>query len=71
MTGPQNYKEAERLIDLGVDLAKRGLTTQSEAAVALAQVHATLAVAAATALPASVRYYGDESNADRAWAAIV
>lgn len=57
MTGPEHYREAERL-----------LATGSQAAERRAQVHATLALAAATALPAAQAYYGDESNAVRQWA---
>jgi len=41
MTGPEHYAEAERLLDLA-----------DEMAVSDAQVHATLALAAATALGA-------------------
>ncbi|MFD9567718.1 hypothetical protein [Streptomyces sp. NPDC059994] len=56
MTGPEHYREAERLTDRahhyiygdGVDLVK------SAALAAAAQVHATLALTAATAMQAAV-----------------
>ena len=61
MTGPEHYREAERLLDglsRGIERAQQiGSSGASMAAaldnvVAQAQVHATLALAAATALPA-------------------
>ena len=48
MTGPEHYREAERL----VNLAQNSEVFQ-QSATALAQVHATLALAAATALGTS------------------
>lgn len=49
MTGPEHFKEAERLIEAGVyDDQEPELVARD---VALAQVHATLALAAATADP--------------------
>ena len=49
MTGPEHYREAERLISTTVE--KDGLIgTPHPHVLALAQVHATLALAAATAL---------------------
>lgn len=53
-TGPQHYAEAERL------LATRGGTTPRSSILAEAQVHATLALAAATAL--SHRETSDDEN---------
>lgn len=47
MTGPEHYREAERLLTVGV--GQRGSDTD-RICVAAAQVHATLALAAATAL---------------------
>lgn len=71
MNGPEHYREAERL----ADLAANGVGTYSTEVraqwTAEAQVHATLALAAATALPAATTYYGDESTAVRAWAGVV
>ncbi|MET9704892.1 hypothetical protein [Streptomyces griseus] len=57
MTGPEHYREAERL------LKDEYRTAQS---IADAQVHATLALAAATALPPGVN-----SPARGAWVAAV
>lgn len=50
MSGPEHYKEAERLLSPGEydEAEDRDLFMRD---VALAQVHATLALAAATALP--------------------
>lgn len=55
MTGPEHYREAERLL-----AEIRGLNPRNETSSAVmrcvqgaAQVHATLALAAATALPAT------------------
>lgn len=61
MNGPQHYAEAERL----TELATEGLPTLQHAAViAEAQVHATLALAAATADQIASRGPGD---VDPAW----
>jgi hypothetical protein len=51
MTGPEHYAEAERLLALA-DRHARGVTYDQEWALTLtaAQVHATLALAAATAV---------------------
>ena len=47
MTGPEHYREAERLLDEAADTS----TNEAEAAIATrAQAHATLALAAATAV---------------------
>jgi hypothetical protein len=62
VTGPEHYKEAERLLELALSqrlqslaLSQRlqlgGASPGSTAITADAQVHATLALAAATALP--------------------
>ncbi|KQX27485.1 hypothetical protein ASD97_24595 [Streptomyces sp. Root63] len=56
MTGPEHYREAERL------LKDEYRTAQS---IADAQVHATLALAAATALPPGVN-----SPARTAWGSV-
>ena len=47
MNGPEHYKEAERLLEHGPHYG-RMTTEQWRARVAEAQVHATLALAAAT-----------------------
>ena len=54
MDGPGHYRESERLI------AERLIAERQFAA---AQVHATLALAAATAYPAYRDYYGDKGTA--------
>ena len=68
MTGPEHYREAERL----TALATEGLPAPQHAAVvAEAQVHATLALAAATAYPAVHAYTGDEDGSvSRGWAGV-
>lgn len=49
MTGPEHYKEAERLLAT-VEATAEDTVGSVAATVAQAQVHATLALAAATAL---------------------
>ncbi|HYZ09300.1 MAG TPA: hypothetical protein VE709_12100 [Pseudonocardiaceae bacterium] len=73
MSGPQHYREAERLLVL-VD---RTSDQWGEAAeychqmLATAQVHATLALVAATAYPAVRDYWGDEDqDTPREWAGV-
>lgn len=58
MTGPEHYREAERLIELAriarhSDLYGGSIAPQDAMILADAQVHATLASAAATALGTS------------------
>ena len=52
MTGPEHYREAERLLTELVSINPGGgeMHRASEVALAAAHVHATLALAAATAL---------------------
>ncbi|WP_103338760.1 hypothetical protein [Amycolatopsis sp. CA-126428] len=59
MTGPEHYREAERLIR-----ASSGDYVEAGDALAEAQVHATLALAAATASGAWAEMSDDES---RSW----
>ena len=60
MTGPEHYREAERLLALG-----------SPEAEPRAHVHATLALAAATAAQQATAYDGDEtSQRSRGWAGV-
>lgn len=55
MTGPEHYREAERLIKgLKTDTGAVYVEDGNEQVIALAQVHATLALTAATALAAPV-----------------
>jgi hypothetical protein len=50
MTGPEHYREAERILDEGVSYDNQEHNTRCDAVlVAAAQVHATLAQAAAFA----------------------
>lgn len=49
MTGPEHYREAERLLEEACDPADHGVGAL-HAHIGLAQVHATLALAAATAV---------------------
>jgi len=66
MTGPEHYREAERLRSRIPALSE----AQATETLAAAQVHATLALAAATAYPAIREHLGDENNITaRAWAA--
>lgn len=51
MTGPEHYREAERLLAEGLHvLGEDGPLTGAAEPLAAAQVHATLALAAATAM---------------------
>ena len=69
MTGPDHFRASERLLGRTVkelDVEQCALT------LAEAQVHATLALAAATAYPAIRDFRGDENNSTtRAWSAAV
>lgn len=48
MTGPEHYREAERLVALAHDMADQKHQERADFIIARAQVHATLALAAAT-----------------------
>ncbi|MFD9905602.1 hypothetical protein [Streptomyces sp. NPDC059063] len=53
MTGPEHYREAERLLAAAIEDSHttfEGRDPKADRAIAEAQVHATLALAAATAL---------------------
>ena len=63
MTGPEHYLEAEDLLK-EVD----GLGNDTANHLALAQVHATLALAAATAYPATRDYWDDYTS--QVWAEV-
>ncbi|MFB8101313.1 hypothetical protein ACFC3O_00500 [Streptomyces sp. NPDC056007] len=64
MTGPEHYREAERLLALAD-------YHDDPARCAAAQVHATLALAAATAVNTAVNAFRDDINSDdvEEWAA--
>lgn len=67
MSGTQHYREAERLATL---IGEHPESSDAAVQVALAQVHATLALAAATAYPAVRDYWGDETDTSREWAGV-
>ena len=50
MTGPEHYQAAERWLFKAENQGARGITETSESCAAIAQAHATLSAAAATAL---------------------
>lgn len=65
MTGPEHYRKAEVLLKTAVKNFR--LDRDTSAALAAAQAHATLALAAATALPP-----GDPDSASRgAWVSVI
>ncbi|WP_329308407.1 hypothetical protein [Streptomyces microflavus] len=68
MTGPEHYREAERLIETAADILRPHDEGPCEAdrVLAAAQVHATLALAAATAL-ISEKPRGGSFDAYQAW----
>lgn len=66
--GAQHYRLAEQLLAAARDHSGPVLTYQDEALqIAEAQVHATLALAAATAYPAIRDYCGDEASDGGYW----
>lgn len=65
MNGPEHYKAAENLLKLAWDDAIYGADTV--AAIAAAQVHATLAHTAAVALATSCGAYAAETTAGDKW----
>jgi len=69
MSGPEHYREAERLAELAAEYPE---AFDAPILAAAAQVHATLAVAAASVLPAVREYWGDDdaSRDTRAWAQV-
>lgn len=72
MNGADHFRQAEQLADAALDPEHLDEPTLMRYA-ATAQVHATLALAAATALPTVGRYWGDETaNAeDRRWSQVL
>jgi hypothetical protein len=50
MTGPEHYREAIHMLDLVGENQRAGKVVTISDAIAAAQVHATLALAAATAI---------------------
>lgn len=64
MTGPDHYRESERLLKVATDSPSG---QQRVDCIAAAQVHATLALAAATAIPATRAQLLTEM---KAWSAV-
>ena len=78
MNGPEHYREAERLlenarrtvVEATPNTVTEALDMQDRAA-RVAQVHATLALAAATAAAQATAYDGDElGQRSREWAGV-
>jgi hypothetical protein len=80
MTGPEHYREAERLLAEAENLSRgaarpnaagsdirKGWAQHGERLRLEAQVHATLALAAATAYPAVKDYTGGEGRDSAEW----
>ena len=65
MTGPEHFRKAELLLHNAGQTESQALAESWQRD---AQVHATLALAAATALPAILAYWGDERGDSREWA---
>lgn len=65
MTGPENYREAERCLSLGKEPGADALV--QAAYFAAAQAHATLALAAATALGVADGDDAPQTHAARTW----
>lgn len=67
MTGPEHYREAELLLNAASNLD----VTDGPVVLAAAQVHAILALTAATAAGQATAYDGDEDHArSRGWAGV-
>jgi len=73
VSGPEHYLEAERLLQMSwqADNAQTHDTEESRPDLAAAQVHATLALAAATAYPAVRDHWAaNDSGTPRDWAQV-
>lgn len=71
MNGPEHYAEAEHLLNHAEENALEHSPEWYANAVAAAQVHATLALAAATAAGQATAYDGDERHErSRGWAGV-
>lgn len=71
MTGPQHYQEAERLLKVVDSPAGERDLQGSAYLIARAQVHATLALTAASAYPAMLTYWGPDEGDTREWAGVL
>lgn len=71
MTGPEHYREAERLLADARHEGADGVAYVRPENIAAAQVHATLALAAATAVATGVSAFRDDINSNdvEEWAA--
>ena len=74
MSGPGHYRESERLLastqDSDGEVASDDVTLAISNTLAAAQVHATLALAAATAYPAVREYWGGDTGTAREWSEV-
>lgn len=77
MTGPEHYREAERLLTLAdrsweTEVNHNTVIEWDEATLSAAQVHATLALVAATAEPIAQALTGDDDTTiPCAWAEVI
>lgn len=72
MTGPDHYREAEALLAMATDPNDpRAPFKDRDALIRAAGVHATLALAAATARQAIHAHFGGDPGDDRQWAQAV
>ena len=62
MRGPEHYREAERALEIADSDLRNNDAEGSSNYIARAQVHATLAVAAATALTAGDSYHAVQAD---------
>lgn len=69
-SGPHHYQVAEELLAQAIDRANIPAMGVQAQLVATAQVHATLALAAAAAWPAVVAWTGDESADGHGWSGV-
>ena len=72
MTGPEHYREAERLLEQAEIDSRDPMRKYAEDAnlIGAAQAHATLALAAATAYPAVRDWAGDECRDGCDWSRV-
>ena len=72
MTGAEHYRESERLLEQAEIDSRDPMRKYAEDAnvIAAAQVHATLALTAATAYPAVVAYTGGEGDDALQWSRV-
>lgn len=71
MNGAEHYAEAQRLIERANGIDPDVFIESAAATIGLAQVHATLALAAATADAAVTNWLGDENRSGSDWARVI